>query len=184
MAQSTSSGTRKRASTGARKKPAAAAATKRTSSGTRKRTASASASRTRAQSANGRGKPGAVPEAMHKVTGAVGDATGAVTGALGSTAKKVRGPALAGGAAAAAAAGGLLLGRQLAPKRRKVLGVQLPKPKSLPKPHLDGLVPSRKAVDLKPIAKRISEGGKQLSKLSGEVDRVAKTAQKVGDSLS
>jgi hypothetical protein len=106
-----------------------------------------------------------------------------VTGA----AKKARVPVVAGGAAAAAAAvaGGALLKRQLVPKRRKVLGVTLPKA-----PKLNGVMPSN-GLDLKPVAKQISKAGKraastsqQLHKLSDDVERVGKTAQKVGDSLS
>jgi hypothetical protein len=91
---------------------------------------------------------------------------------------------MAGGAAAAALAGGVLLKRQLAPKQRKVLGVPVPRPR------LNGLVPSG-GLDMKPIAKGISSAGKrasktsmQLSKLSDDVERVGKTAQKVGDTLS
>jgi hypothetical protein len=104
-----------------------------------------------------------------------------VTGAISSASKKAAGPVLASGAAAAAVAGGALLKRQLAPKRHKVLGVTLPPP-----PKLDA-----KKLDLKPLAKQISKAGKkvtatseQLAKLSGDVERVGKTAQKVGDSLS
>jgi len=104
-----------------------------------------------------------------------------------ATAKKANVPAIAGGTAAAAAAvaGGALLMRQLMPKRRKVLGVALPKT-----PKLNGMVPSG-GIDLKPVAKQISKAGKraastseQLHKLSDDVERVGKTAQKVGDSLS
>jgi hypothetical protein len=107
-----------------------------------------------------------------------------VASTLGSAARKARGPVLASGATAAAVAGGALLKRQLTPRRRKVLGVSVPTPK------LDGFVPSG-GLDLKPIAKGISKGGKrvvrtsqQLAKLSDDVERVGKTAQKVGDSLS
>jgi len=107
-----------------------------------------------------------------------------VTGALAGATRKARGPVIAGGATAAAVAGGALLKRQLTPKRRKVLGVRVPRP------HLNGLVPSG-GLDLKPIGKRVSKAGKrvvttsqQLSKLSDDVERVGKSAQKVGDSLS
>jgi hypothetical protein len=110
-----------------------------------------------------------------------------VTDAVTTTARKAKIPAIAGGAAAAAAAvaGGALLKRQLVPKRRKVLGVKLPKA-----PKLDGVLPSG-GLDLKPVATQISKAGKraastseQLHKLSDDVERVGKTAQKVGDSLS
>ena len=61
----------------------------------------------------------------------------------------------------------------------------------LPKaPKVNGIVPSG-GLDLKPVAKQISKAGKrvastsqQLHKLSDDVERVGKTAQKVGDSLS
>ena len=128
---------------------------------------SASQRSTTNQSANGTG-------ALDKITGAV------TTGA-----RKARLPAIAGGAAAAAAAvaGGKLLKRQLAPKRRKVLGVPVPRP------NVDGLFSG--GLDLKPVAKGIASAGKraaktsqQLRKLSDDVEQVGKTAQKVGDSLS
>jgi hypothetical protein len=87
------------------------------------------------------------------------------------------------GAAAAAVAGGALVRRQFAPKRRKVLGV------TVPRPEVDGLLSG--GLDLKPVAKGIASAGKrvaktsqQLRKLSDEVEQVGKTAQKVGDSLS
>jgi hypothetical protein len=139
-----------------------------TTSASRKRStsrASGSQQRTSRQSPNG--------------SGPVSKVTGAVTGA----AKKARVPVIAGGAAAAAVAGGALLKRQLTPKRRKVLGVSLPSPK------IDGVLSG--GFDLKPVAKQISKAGKraattsqQLHKLSDDVERVGKTAQKVGDSLS
>jgi len=100
-------------------------------------------------------------------------------------ARRARVPAIAGGAAAAAAAvaGGALLKRRLAPKRRKVLGVPVPRP------NIDGLLSG--GLDLKPVAKGIASAGKraaktsqQLRKLSDDVEQVGKTAQKVGDSLS
>jgi hypothetical protein len=88
------------------------------------------------------------------------------------------------GATAAAAAGGALLKRRLTPKRRKVLGVRVPRP------QLDGLLPSG-GLDLTPIAKGISNAGKrvtktsqQLAKLSDDVEQIGKTAQKMGDSLT
>lgn len=130
-----------------------------TSASSRSRT-SAPARRKGASASNGSG-------ALQKVTGIVGTAT-----------RKAKVPVIAGGATAAAVAGGALLIRQLTPKRRKVLGVPLPAPK------LDG-------IGLKPIAKQISKAGKratstseQLAKLSGDVQRVGKTAEKMGDSLS
>jgi hypothetical protein len=88
------------------------------------------------------------------------------------------------GATAAAVAGGVLLKRRLAPKRHRVLGVPLPPVR------LDGLIPSD-GLDLKRIGKQVNKAGKravtashQLSKLSDDVERVGKTAQKLGDSLS
>jgi hypothetical protein len=106
--------------------------------------------------------------------GGVNTATDTLVGAS----RNVRAPVLAAGAAAAVAAGALLR-RRLAHQRRTVLGVRLP---------VDGLVPS--GLDVKPIAKGISNAGKrivkvshQLAKLSDDVERVGKTAQKVGDSL-
>ena len=109
-------------------------------------------------------------------------ALGKVTGGVTTTARRVRVPVLAG-AAAAAVAGGALVKRQLAPKRRKVLGVPVPRPK------VDGLLSG--GLDLTPVAKGIANAGKraaktsqQLRKLSDDVEQAGKTAQKVGDSLS
>jgi len=103
---------------------------------------------------------------------------------VGGAVRKARVPALATGATAVAVAGGALLKRQLTPKRRKILGVPVPSP------HLNGSVPSPR-LDVKPIAKGISNAGKratktskQLAKLSDDVERVGKSAQKVGDSLT
>jgi hypothetical protein len=102
---------------------------------------------------------------------------------LASATRKARGPALAGSATAVAVAGGALLKRQLAPKRRKVLGVRVPTP------HMNGLLSG--GLDLKPVGKQVSRAGKrvvttsqQLSRLSDAILRVGKATEKVGDSLS
>ena len=109
---------------------------------------------------------------------------GTTTGTPETAGRKVRRPVLAGAAAAAAIAGGAALKRQLAPRRRRVLGV------SMPALRLDELVPSD-GPDLKRIAKRVATAGKlvvttsrRLSKLSDELERVGKATQKLGDSLS
>jgi hypothetical protein len=110
----------------------------------------------------------------------------------------------------AGVAGGLLLGRKLMPKRRKVLGVPVPrlgldelipsggldlKPvaKSVSKARkrgLDGLIPSG-GLDVKSMAKTISKAGKrvtkageQMSQLSGDVQRAGQTAQRVADTIN
>ena len=86
------------------------------------------------------------------------------TGAIERATRKVGGPMVAGGAAIAVA-GGALLTRQLTRKRG--------------------------GIDLKPVAKGISNAGErvaktsqQLSKLSDDVEQVGKSTKKVGDSLS
>jgi hypothetical protein len=94
------------------------------------------------------------------------------------SAAKVVGPMAA---SAAAFTGGALLKQKLMPKRRKVLGMTLPTT-----PKLNG-----GKLDFKPVGKQLSKAGKraasvseQLAKLSGDVERAGRTAQKVGDSLS
>jgi len=79
-------------------------------------------------------------------------------------------------ASAAAFTGGALLKQKLMPKRRKVLGMSMPaKPK----------------VGAKPMGKQLSKAGRQaatvgqrLGRLSGDVERAGRTAQRVGDSMS
>lgn len=101
-----------------------------------------------------------------------------VKGALGKSS------VIAGGAAAAAlAAGGALIKHQLAPKKRKVLGVPLPTPK------LNGLSPA-KSLNMKNVGKQIAKAGermtdssKELSKFSDRVERAGKSAQQLGETL-
>jgi hypothetical protein len=139
--------------------------------------ASTSASRKRSTSKTSASQRSAANRSANG-SGTLAKAAGAVT----STARRIRVPVLAGGAAVAVA-GGALVKRQLAPKRRKVLGVTVPRPK------MDGLLSG--GLDLKPVAKGIASAGtraaktsQQLRKLSDDVERVGKTAQKMGDSLS
>ena len=77
-----------------------------------------------------------------------------------------------------------MLKRQRSSKRRKALGV------SAPKLNLDG-VASRRGLDLKPIGKQVARAGelvettsRRVSKLSGDAERVGRTAKKLGDSIS
>ena len=160
-ASRSSAGRSKSSSNGRTSSSSSRQARSRTNGSTSKSSSSGRGSRTSATSAT---RPGAVKKLTRRIGGA---------------ARQVRGPVLVTGATAAA-----VVKRQLAPKRRKVLGVPLPRP------HLNGFDPSH-PLELKPIGKRVTKAGKrvvktsqQLAKLSDEVERVGKTAQKVGDSLS
>lgn len=87
---------------------------------------------------------------------------------------------LAGGGVVAGIAGGILLGHRLVPQRRKVLGVRLGK----------GAFTGH-GFDLKPTAKQVSNAGKRMTSVSGQLIRfgddlqsVGRAAQRVGDSFS
>jgi hypothetical protein len=58
--------------------------------------------------------------------------------------------------------------RVLAPRRKTVLGVPVP----------------REGVGLKPMAKEIQKAGRQLGRLADEVAKARQQAKQVGDALS
>ena len=91
-----------------------------------------------------------------------------VTETIGSAATKVRGPFLAGGAAAAGAIGGIVLGSRMLRRRKKVLGIPVP----------------RDGIGLKPLAKEVRKAGKQIERMADEVGKARVQAQKVGKALS
>jgi hypothetical protein len=69
--------------------------------------------------------------------------------------------------AAAGVVGGALLGRTMAGKPKKLLGVKLP----------------RRQVDLSDVARSVNAAGKQFGKLAGEVRDARKKAEQVGKAL-
>jgi len=69
---------------------------------------------------------------------------------------------------AAGIAGGVLLGRSISRRPHKVLGVPVP----------------RKRADLSDVAKAVSDAGKQLGKVAGEVRAARQKAQEIGKVLS
>jgi hypothetical protein len=70
--------------------------------------------------------------------------------------------------AAAGVAGGVLLGRNVSKRQRKILGVKLP-----------GQQPN-----FSDVARGVSEAGKQLGKLAGEVRAARQKAEEIGKVLS
>jgi hypothetical protein len=92
-----------------------------------------------------------------------------VADTVGSAASKARGPLVAGGAAAAGAIGGIVLGaRVLRPRRRKVLGIPIP----------------RDGIGLKPLAHEVRKAGKQIGRMADEVGKARAQAEKIGKALS
>jgi hypothetical protein len=70
--------------------------------------------------------------------------------------------------AAAGIAGGVLLGRTVANRPRKILGVKVP----------------RRQTNLSDVAKGVNEAGKQFGKLAGEVRAARQKAEEIGKALT
>ncbi|TMK23880.1 MAG: hypothetical protein E6G62_10090 [Actinobacteria bacterium] len=96
----------------------------------------------------------------------------AADGVRGTAAEagKTVGVSLATGTLGAAAgiAGGVLLGRTMANRPRKVMGIKLP----------------RRQVDFSDVARSISDAGKQFGKLAGEVRAARQKAEQIGKVLA
>jgi hypothetical protein len=101
-----------------------------------------------------------------------------VVGSLKSALGKASGPAVAIGAAAAGVAGGLVL-KKSRRRRKRVLGVPLPR--SIGKAGLSDL-------DLQSMAKTVGKASKQLGQtsknVSKDIERVGDQAERVGKILS
>ena len=90
-------------------------------------------------------------------------------------ARKARTPLLTGGAAVAGVAGAVVLSNRSG-RRRKVLGVPLPKRKDLPLPKRNGL-----KVDPQKITEAITDAAKRADRMSQRVSRVASGVQDVSE---
>jgi hypothetical protein len=99
-----------------------------------------------------------------------------VVDTLKNAASKAGGPAVAVGAAAAGVAGGLVLRNRT--RRKKILGI--PVPRSVSKPKLPDL-------DMKSMAKSLGKASKQLGEtsksVSRDIERVGDQAERVGKIL-
>jgi hypothetical protein len=100
-----------------------------------------------------------------------------VVGTIKNAASKAGGPAVAVGAAAAGVAGGL--GLKSRTRRKKILGVPLPR--SIGKASLSDL-------DVKSVAKSVGKASKQFGQtsktVSKDIERVGDQAERVGRILS
>ena len=190
MAESaTSPSTRKRSPQGPRSAGTSKAA--RNTSSRPSGASRSSANRSKSTSSSRTGRSSASRPPSNRTARAKRSGAAAPTSSRPGTSKKaagasrnVRGPLLAAGVAAAAAVGGGVLKRQRSSKSRKVLGV------SAPKLNLDGVV-SPRGLDLKPIGKQVARAGefivtasRRVSQLSGDAERVGRSAKKLGDSIS
>ena len=99
-----------------------------------------------------------------------------MVGTIKDAASKARGPAVAAGVAAAGIAGGLALKNR--PRRKKVLGVTVPR--SIGKPSLPDL-------DVRSVAKTVGKASKQLGQtsksVSKDIERVGEQAERIGKIL-
>ena len=93
-------------------------------------------------------------------------------------AKKARTPLLTGGAAVAGVAGAVVLSNR-AGRRRKVLGVPLPKRKDLPLPKANGI-----KIDPQKVTEAISDAAKRADQISQRVSRVATGVQNVSETAN
>jgi len=100
-----------------------------------------------------------------------------VVGTVKTAAGKARGPALAVGAAAAAGVAGALALKNR-PRRKKVLGV--PVPRSISKPSLPVLDVKSMAKSAGKASKRVGQTSKSVSK---DIERVGDQAERIGKIL-
>jgi hypothetical protein len=108
-------------------------------------------------------------DGRERATETVSSAVGGVRETVSGAGKAV-GVSLATGTLGAAAgiAGGVVLGRTIANRPRKVLGIKLP----------------RRQADFSEVARSISDAGKQLGKLAGEVRAARQKAEQIGKVLA
>jgi hypothetical protein len=106
---------------------------------------------------------------------------------------------LAGGAAATSILGGVAVGRLLRPKRRKVLGIPVTRPRiRVPTPSLDldfkSLTKNASSVTkldvdsvagaLRKTGKQVGRAGEQLARIANDVEKAGQTVERVGKLLS
>jgi hypothetical protein len=149
----------------------------RSAGGTRARTAAAAKQRSTSRSSDGKGAVGSAKDAVG--TGArsakdtVVDGVQTTGDAVSTVAKKVKGPAVAGGAALVGLAGGLAIASR-ANGPRKLLGVPVPGTRRpLVKITTPKRVKARGATkDLRKAATEVGTAGRQVGDLVTEVRRV------------
>jgi hypothetical protein len=127
-------------------------------SATAKRRSNRSA--TRRSTANGRGR-------VQAVRGAISNGAQGAGHAVGEAASKAKTPLLAGGAALAGLAGGVAIGAR-GMRRRKVLGVPVPRRSAMKK----------STKNLASAARDVGKFGQQVGELSSEVRRTREAMEK------
>jgi len=159
-----SNGTKRASSSGSRSKPSNGRATKA-------RAASANGSRTRnSNRSKARSKSAKAADSVKQAASSGGDRAQAVSSAL----QKAKTPLLASGAALAGIAGAVAVNATRS-RRRKVLGVSLPKSNGFKLPKLDAQNLSTAVTD---AAKRADRFGKRVSSVATTVQQVSETTEK------
>jgi hypothetical protein len=126
-------------------------------------------------------------------------ASGSVGNMMSRFAQRAGKPALAGGVAAAGIAGVVAAGKGLRPKRHKVLGVVVPRPKlGLRAPSvgfdlgsLSKRLPTASQLSIDSVAdgvtktgQQVGRTGKRLNKVATEIQKAGETTERVGKLLS
>jgi hypothetical protein len=106
--------------------------------------------------------------------------TGAQNAAQGvaTAAQKAKLPLIAGGAAVAGLAGAAVLAASRSGKRRKVLGVSMPKANGISMPKLNGFKSDARKVAsaVTDAAKRADDFGQRVSRVASGIQNVSETA--------
>ena len=149
----------------------------RSAGGTRARTAAAAKQRSTSRSSDGKGAVGSAKDAVgtgvQSAKDTVADSVQTTGDAVSTVAKKVKGPAVAGGAALVGLAGGLAIASR-ANGPRKLFGVPVPGTRRpLVKITTPTRVKARGATkDLRKAATEVGTAGRQVGDLVTEVRRV------------
>ena len=161
----------------------------RSTGSTRARSAAAAKQRSTSRSSDGKGAAGSAKDAVG--TGArsakdtVADGVQTTGGVVSTVAKKVKGPAVAGGAALVGLAGGLAIASR-ANGPRKLLGVPVPATR---RPLVKITTPRRAKAkgatkDLRKAATEVGSAGRQVGDLVTEVRRVRTELERGGQGRS
>src|SRR5438105_712704 len=133
------------------------------------KTAPRTRGRSQAAKATRRGNGSPPKQMRERASETVGSAVGNVRNGAAGAGKSVGVPVATGTVGAALGiAGGVLLGRTIASRPRKVLGVKVP----------------RKQAGFSEIARGVSDAGKQLGKLATEVRAARQKAEEIGKVLT